>query len=299
MNHNAHRERVGLGLEEIRRMIEESGLSERKIAIRAGLSPGYVTQLLTGKPELKIWHLLAILDALRCNPSDFFRKVYGRQRSALAEISETAKNTVLATMPELDDWFVEPVRGLKTRLAHVEKVLGQFPGIGIKPRRSRPARRREATDPKQGRISSLVYYFAALVLYDAFHDERSAGVELAATAADLDQCQAKELLEAMHEFGRELKVKSGAEDTDPEIVDFAIMDFGRPIRRNMRAIVIPLDLWEKLNSAAQEPAAQLNDSGIWNADRLAYRILLDSDLPDGNAKQGDQSKAPRKEHDRG
>jgi transcriptional regulator with XRE-family HTH domain len=75
MNHNAHREKVGPVLAEIRRMIEESDLSERKISIRAGLSPGYVTQLLTGKRELKIWHLLAILDALGCNAGDFFTKV--------------------------------------------------------------------------------------------------------------------------------------------------------------------------------------------------------------------------------
>jgi transcriptional regulator with XRE-family HTH domain len=120
MNHKAHRERVGPALEEIRRMIEESGLSERKISIRAGLSPGYVTQLLTGKPDLKIWHLLAILDALRCRPAHFFKRVYGR--SALEEI-KTAKKAKSASMPELADWFVGPTRDLKARLANVEDVL--------------------------------------------------------------------------------------------------------------------------------------------------------------------------------
>ena len=62
-------------LEELRLMIRRSELSQRQVEEAAGFSRGYLSQLLAQNLDLKVWHLLAILDIFGEAPGDFFRRV--------------------------------------------------------------------------------------------------------------------------------------------------------------------------------------------------------------------------------
>lgn len=65
-------------LDEIRRLIRYSDLSQREVEKSAGFSKGYLSQLLGQNLDLKIRHVLAILEVLEVPPSQFFQRVYGR-----------------------------------------------------------------------------------------------------------------------------------------------------------------------------------------------------------------------------
>src|SRR5690242_18248785 len=69
--------------EEVRRatklletVMQAAGLTRKDLDQRLGAGPGYVSQVLTGRMELKLRHVLAILRALDVEPSLYFQTLY-------------------------------------------------------------------------------------------------------------------------------------------------------------------------------------------------------------------------------
>jgi len=63
-------------------VMQAAGLTRKDLDQRLGAGPGYVSQVLTGRMELKFRHVLAILRALDVEPSVFFETLYPENRPA-------------------------------------------------------------------------------------------------------------------------------------------------------------------------------------------------------------------------
>jgi transcriptional regulator with XRE-family HTH domain len=61
-------------------VMQAAGLTRKDLDQRLGAGPGYVSQVLTGRMELKFRHVLAILHALDVEPSVFFQTLYPEDR---------------------------------------------------------------------------------------------------------------------------------------------------------------------------------------------------------------------------
>lgn len=61
-------------------VMQASGLTRKELDQRLGAGPGYVSQVLTGRMELKFRHILAVLRALDVEPSVFFQTLYPENR---------------------------------------------------------------------------------------------------------------------------------------------------------------------------------------------------------------------------
>lgn len=61
-------------------VMQAAGLTRKELDQRLGAGPGYVSQVLTGRMELKFRHVLAILHALDLDPSIFFQTLYPGDR---------------------------------------------------------------------------------------------------------------------------------------------------------------------------------------------------------------------------
>ena len=63
-------------------VMQAAGLTRKDLDQRLGAGPGYVSQVLTGRMELKLRHILAILRALDVEPALFFQTLYPDARPA-------------------------------------------------------------------------------------------------------------------------------------------------------------------------------------------------------------------------
>jgi len=61
-------------------VMQASGLTRKDLDQKLGAGPGYVSQVLTGRMELKFRHILAILHALDVDPSVYFQTLYPENR---------------------------------------------------------------------------------------------------------------------------------------------------------------------------------------------------------------------------
>jgi transcriptional regulator with XRE-family HTH domain len=61
-------------------VMQAAGLTRKDLDQKLGAGPGYVSQVLTGRMELKMRHILAILRALDIEPSLFFQTLYPEAR---------------------------------------------------------------------------------------------------------------------------------------------------------------------------------------------------------------------------
>jgi len=61
-------------------VMQAAGLTRKDLDQKLGAGPGYVSQVLTGRMELKFRHILAILRALEIEPSIFFQTLYPEDR---------------------------------------------------------------------------------------------------------------------------------------------------------------------------------------------------------------------------
>lgn len=62
--------------------MQAAGMTRKDLDQKLGAGPGYVSQVLTGRMELKFRHILAILRALDVEPSVFFQTLYPEDRPA-------------------------------------------------------------------------------------------------------------------------------------------------------------------------------------------------------------------------
>lgn len=123
-------------LEEIRRLARVSGMSQRQVEERAGFSGGYLSQLLSERLDLKAWHVLAILDAIECEPGEFFSSVYpDRPRfPALRHFQETSQPLSQETNEVLGKLYgggVESLQNLRRRLSRIEKAVVELESKGF------------------------------------------------------------------------------------------------------------------------------------------------------------------------
>lgn len=61
-------------------VMQAAGLTRKELDQRLGAGPGYISQVLTGRMELKFRHILAILRALEVEPYVFFQTLYPGDR---------------------------------------------------------------------------------------------------------------------------------------------------------------------------------------------------------------------------
>ena len=61
-------------------VMQAAGLTRKDLDQKLGAGPGYISQVLTGRMELKFRHILAILRALEVEPSVFFQTLYPEDR---------------------------------------------------------------------------------------------------------------------------------------------------------------------------------------------------------------------------
>jgi transcriptional regulator with XRE-family HTH domain len=61
-------------------VMQASGLTRKDLDLKLGAGPGYVSQVLTGRMELKFRHILAVLRALEVEPNVFFQTLYPENR---------------------------------------------------------------------------------------------------------------------------------------------------------------------------------------------------------------------------
>lgn len=73
---DADQEEVSRALNLLQTLISAQGLTNRKVDARLERRPGYISQVLTGRLELKYRHILEILAALELDPGVFFRALY-------------------------------------------------------------------------------------------------------------------------------------------------------------------------------------------------------------------------------
>ncbi|MGH7487716.1 MAG: helix-turn-helix domain-containing protein, partial [bacterium] len=63
-------------------VMQAAGLTRKDLDQKLGAGPGYVSQVLTGRMELKLRHVIAILRALEVDPAIFFQTLYPENRPA-------------------------------------------------------------------------------------------------------------------------------------------------------------------------------------------------------------------------
>ncbi|MEM7349578.1 MAG: hypothetical protein AAF657_02155 [Acidobacteriota bacterium] len=116
-------------------MIETSSLSQRRVEEKAGFSRGYLSQLLAQNLDLKVWHLLKVLEVLDRHPGDFFFSLDpDRRQTAMARFAAEA----LPLSEEVDDVLgclyglgVESLSGLRRRLVRCEQAVSNLEETGL------------------------------------------------------------------------------------------------------------------------------------------------------------------------
>jgi transcriptional regulator with XRE-family HTH domain len=67
-------------------VMQAAGLTRKELDQRLGAGPGYISQVLTGRMELKYRHIISILRALDVDPGAFFQTLYPEPRPAASEV---------------------------------------------------------------------------------------------------------------------------------------------------------------------------------------------------------------------
>lgn len=68
----------------LKRAIRSSGRSQKEVDRQIGVQPGYLSQVMIGRLDLKLKHLLRALEAIEVEPSGFFKLAFP-QRSGDAK----------------------------------------------------------------------------------------------------------------------------------------------------------------------------------------------------------------------
>lgn len=114
----------------LRDLVLDTDLPHRTIEHRAGLSPGYLAQLFAGNVDLKMAHVLGVLDAIGLPAASFFR--------ALHPVPSAVRGVDLPADEELASVYgfgIESLERLRERLEHFEDALG---GLDMSDRQETP-----------------------------------------------------------------------------------------------------------------------------------------------------------------
>lgn len=128
-------------LEEIRGMIERSGVSQRQVEKKAGFSRGHLSRLLARKLEVKVWHVLAVLEALEAHPGEFFAKIYPVPRQAAVPQADPLRPdqpsgpdqpaaAIDEVLQRLYSLKIDSLATLRRRLARCEQAVAELESTG-------------------------------------------------------------------------------------------------------------------------------------------------------------------------
>lgn len=127
-------------LDALRQLIKQSSLSQRKVEEHAGFSRGYLSQLLAANLDLKLVHIIAILDILEVDPGRFFNRLYPDLRSpALESFKERSRMRSIDVRRDLDELYddgLESLQQLRSRLERCENAVDRLEELGILPHTS-------------------------------------------------------------------------------------------------------------------------------------------------------------------
>ncbi len=115
-------------------------MSQRRVEEEAGFSRGYLSLLLARKLEVKVWHLLAVLEVLETHPAELFSKIYpdGRKDPRVESRRAGDKKAVLlsGTAPsaaEIDEVLqrlyslgADSLGTLRQRLVRCERAVAEL-----------------------------------------------------------------------------------------------------------------------------------------------------------------------------
>lgn len=65
----------------LKRAIRSSGRSQKEVDRQIGVQPGYLSQVMIGRLDLKLKHLLRALEAIEVEPSGFFKLAFPQRSS--------------------------------------------------------------------------------------------------------------------------------------------------------------------------------------------------------------------------
>jgi transcriptional regulator with XRE-family HTH domain len=105
-------------------------VSNREVEKRLGLSYGYLSRLFSGSIELKVEHILLILDVLGLTPSEFFQLAYPRQNAPLSESAERLHSILrgLGPLPQPEERPAAKAMTAEELEALISKVLRKMLG---------------------------------------------------------------------------------------------------------------------------------------------------------------------------
>ncbi len=100
----------------LRERVRRQGLTLRDVEDRLDMARDYLSQLIRGTVDLKLKHVLAILDAISVRPEEFFAGVYGLAPAAeVARLEFQTDNFRLDRLVMIDMVHVFYGKGLLTR----------------------------------------------------------------------------------------------------------------------------------------------------------------------------------------
>ena len=118
--------RAGTGrvLRALRDAVADSDLSYATIETRAGFERGYLSQLLTGRIELKVHHVFAVLEAIGRRRGAFFAAIFPLELRP-SELGPTLARAlrVGTDVVRIYSAGIEAVEGMRPRLRRCEEAL--------------------------------------------------------------------------------------------------------------------------------------------------------------------------------
>ncbi|MCP4658840.1 MAG: helix-turn-helix transcriptional regulator [bacterium] len=110
----------------------------REVEKRSGFSRGYLSQILTGTVEIKLWQVLAILEAIQLEPSEFFAELFPRRCNRAVETldelhngSRTLERPLSLELARLFKLGIESIEDFRGRLERCEEALAELHGMGL------------------------------------------------------------------------------------------------------------------------------------------------------------------------
>ncbi len=110
-----------------KRAIRSSGLSQKEVDRRIGVQPGYLSQVMIGRLDLKLKHLLRGLEAIDVDPAGFFSLALRAENGGAPRGSD-----LLRLMPAHEAEPQEPsLMGLSDD--HLERLVARALAEELKP----------------------------------------------------------------------------------------------------------------------------------------------------------------------
>lgn len=125
-------------LEQLKVRVYLAKLSQRQIEERLGFSRGYLSQVLGGFVDIKLWQVLAILYVIGIEPGDFFAELFPRHRSPITDTLEDYErhavqdeNKLNVELARLYGFGIESMADFRDRLERCEEALDELEEQGL------------------------------------------------------------------------------------------------------------------------------------------------------------------------